>query len=121
MNDQDAEYLKTRHSFHLPQQKYEVLIPFESKRDDINDILLDRTEIQARIYDILRQMDLMPLEQFDFDADYQKELGLDSLEWTAIVTSIENEFHTVFQDSLYEHYRTVNEFVDVIAGDHSCF
>ena len=55
------------------------------------------------------------------DADYEKDLGLDSLEWTAIVTSIEHEFHTVFEDSFYEHNRTINDFVKMIENDFSCF
>jgi len=83
--------------------------------------LLDKTEIQARIYNLLREFDFKPLDDIDFDADYEKELGLDSLEWTALITSIEHEFHTVFEDSLYDHFRTINEFVYLIEKDYACF
>lgn len=83
--------------------------------------MLDKTEIQARIYNLLREFDFKPLDDIDFDADYEKELGLDSLEWTALITSIEHEFHTVFEDSLYDHFRTINEFVYLIEKDYACF
>jgi len=87
----------------------------------MEEVLLDRTEIQARIYNVLRMLDLKSLDEIDFDADYEKDLGFDSLEWTAIVTSIEHEFHTVFEDSFYEHHRTINDFVKIIENDFSCF
>ena len=77
--------------------------------------------IQARIYNLLREFDFKPLEEIDFDSDYEKELGLDSLEWTALVTSIEHEFHTVFEDTLFDHFRTINEFVSLIEKDYACF
>lgn len=101
--------------------RYEVLVPHERIQDEREDSLLDRTEIHARIYNLLRQFDFKPLEEINFDADYEKELGLDSLEWTALITSVEHEFHTVFEDKLYEHLRTINDFVSIIEKDFTCF
>ena len=101
--------------------RYEVLVPYEKIQEDKEDTLMDRTEIHARIYNLLRQFDFMPLDQVDFDGDYEKDLGLDSLEWTAMVTSIEHEFHTVFEDTLFDHFRTINDFVSVLEKDFSCF
>ena len=80
----------------------------------------------------------MELDKFDFDvieyynyiililifliqADYEKELGLDSLEWTAVLTSCEYEFHSVFEDNLYDHWRTMNDVVSHIVMDHLAF
>lgn len=62
----------------------------------------------------------MEVDTFDMDADYDK-LGLDSLEWTALVTSIEYEFHTAFEDNLYDHFKSVNEFVNLLEKDPMAF
>jgi acyl carrier protein len=101
--------------------KKEVLLPYESTEDDIDSKILDRSELEARIYNILRQFDFMDLEKFDFAADYEKELGLDSLDWTALLTSIEYEFHTVFNDTFYEHWRCINDVINHLEGDKFLF
>jgi acyl carrier protein len=62
----------------------------------------------------------MELEKFNFDTEYEL-LGLDSLDWTALVTAIEGEFHTAFHDNLYDHFKTVNQFVDLLAKDRYTF
>ena len=121
MNEKEVDYLKPKIFTYKPERRYEVLVPFESAREDREDLLLDRTEVQARIYNLLRQFDFKPLEEVDFDGDYEKDLGLDSLEWTALITSFEHEFHTVFEDSLYEHFRTINDFVSIMEKDFACF
>ena len=36
------------------------------------------------------------------------EQGFDSLETTAILTSIEHEFHTIFEDRVFENFDTLN-------------
>jgi acyl carrier protein len=113
--------LKPRIQLYIPDKRYEVLVPYENIRQDREASLLDRTEIQARIFNLLREFDFKPLDEIDFDADYEKELGLDSLEWTALLTSIEHEFHTVFEDTLYDHFRTINDFVSLIEKDYACF
>lgn len=70
---------------------------------------------------MLRQFNFKELEESDFTADYEKDLKLDSLEWTALLTSIEHEFHTVFEDRLYEHFRTIKEFINLLEKDHMAF
>jgi acyl carrier protein len=121
MKEKDADYLKPRLPVMPPNKRYEVMVPYDDIRNDRLYSLLDKTEIQARIYNVLRQFDFKALEEIDFDMDYEKELGLDSLEWTALVTSIEHEFHTAFEDTLYEHFRTINDFVNLIEKDYACF
>ncbi len=69
----------------------------------------------------MRQFNFKDLEESDLSADYEKDLNLDSLEWTALVTSIEHEFHTVFEDRLYEHFRTIDQFINLLEKDHMAF
>jgi acyl carrier protein len=121
LNEKDTKWLNATFSIYIPQMRYEVLVPHERIQDEREDSLLDITEIHARIYNLLRQFDFKPLEEIDFEADYEKGLGLDSLEWTALITSIEHEFHTVFEDKLYEHLRTINDYVSIIEKDFTCF
>jgi acyl carrier protein len=70
---------------------------------------------------LLRQFNFKDLEESDLTADYEKDLKWDSLEWTAVLTSIEHEFHTVFEDRLYEHFRTINDFINLLEKDHMAF
>ena len=78
-------------------------------------------QIEARIFNLLRQFNLKEIEESDLTGDYEKDLNLDSLEWTAVITSIEHEFHTVFEDRLYEHFRTINEFINLLEKDDMAF
>ena len=121
LNETSTDWMKVKHMIYIPDMRYEVMVPYETVREDRENILLDRTEIHARVYNLLRQFDFKPLEEIDFDGDYEKDLGLDSLEWTALITSIEHEFHTVFEDTLYEHLRTINDFVELLEKDFSSF
>lgn len=98
-----------------------VMIGYGSRFKESQFNIIDETDIRARIYNLLRQFDFMELDKFDFSKDYEKELGLDSLDWTAILTSIEYEFHTVFNDTFYEHWRTLEEVVQHLKGDEFLF
>lgn len=97
------------------------LLPHEKKVEKSNASLLDETEIRARIYNILRQFDFMDLDKINFNADYEKELGLDSLDWNALLTSIEYEFNTLFNDNFYEHWRCLEDVVKALKGDEYVF
>lgn len=101
--------------------KAKVMIPYSKAVNGTLDCLLDSTEIKARIYNLLRQFDYMSLEDFDFNKDYEKDLGLDSLDWTAILTSIEYEFHTAFNDTFYEHWRCLEEVVNHLKNDELAY
>ena len=104
-----------------PNQIYEVMVPHANELARLESNIIDETEIRARIYNLLRQFDYMDLKDFDFKADYEKDLGLDSLDWTAILTSIEYEFNTVFNDSFYEHWRNLDDVVNHLRGDELIF
>jgi len=100
-----------------PNNLTSVMVPYKDKLTQLESSILDDTEIKARIYNLLRQFDYMDLKEFDFSKDYEKDLGLDSLDWTAILTSIEYEFNTAFNDTFYEHWRTIDEVVQHLSGD----
>lgn len=51
--------------------------------------------------------------------DSFKDLGLDSLETTALLTSIEAEFNTVFEDRVFENFKNLDEVIVMLQSDHN--
>ena len=50
---------------------------------------------------------MFDLHKLNWDASFD-DLGIDSLEQTALLTSIEHEFHTVFEDRVFENFENLN-------------
>jgi len=57
------------------------------------------------------------LKTFKLEADFKKDLRLDSLETIALLTSIEHEFNTVFEDRVFENFRNTEQVVNHLASD----
>jgi phthalate 4,5-dioxygenase reductase subunit len=47
--------------------------------------------------------------------------GVDSLEATAILTGIEDEFHTIFEDRVFENFDTLDQVKQHLVLDHNAF
>ena len=58
--------------------------------------------------------------KLDWTASFEK-LGLDIYEQNAILTSIEHEFHTVFEDRVFESFDSFDQIKRFIAADQNCF
>ncbi len=71
------------------------------------DEYLDPTEVHTRVSYVIHQFHLLDLNTLNWDASFE-ELGIDSLEQTALLTSIEHEFHTVFEDRVFENFENFN-------------
>jgi len=65
------------------------------------------TEVHTRMSAVLHSTRLFDLHNLDWDADFAS-VGIDSLESTAVITSIEHEFHTVFEDRVFENFENFN-------------
>jgi acyl carrier protein len=81
---------------------------------------MDETEVQTRISQVIHNFKLLDLHKLDWNADFDS-CGIDEYEQTAILTSIEHEFHTVFEDRIFENFRNFNEVLRFVASDHNCF
>ena len=81
---------------------------------------MDETEVQTRMSKVLHVFKIYDLHKLNWDANFEDN-GMDSLEQTAVLTSFEHEFHTVFEDRVFENFSTLNEVKTFIAGDHNCF
>ena len=94
-------------------------MPSEGKLNAVDEYL-EVTEVHSRISKVLHAFRIFDLHTLDWDADFSK-LGIDSFEVTAILTSIEHEFHTVFEDRVFENMHSLNEVKERVTMDHNCF
>ena len=84
------------------------------------DEYLDESEVHTRISYVLNQFKIFDLHTLNWNDSFEK-LGIDSLETTALLTSIEHEFHTVFEDRVFENFENLHQVLRFIATDHNCF
>ena len=82
-----------------------------------NDDYLDETEVQTRISKVIHAFKLWDLNTLDWDANLDDIC--DEYEQTALLTSIEHEFHTVFEDRVFESFKNLNEVKSFLATDHN--
>jgi len=69
---------------------------------------------------VIYNFKLLNLHNLDWSASFES-LGLDIYEQNAMLTSIEHEFHTVFEDRLFESFENFENVKKYIANDHNCF
>jgi acyl carrier protein len=84
------------------------------------DDYLDDTEVQTRMSQVIYNFHLVDLNKLDWDADFESN-GIDEYEQIAIVTGIEHEFHTVFEDHVFDNFKNFSEIRRFVANDHNCF
>ena len=85
-----------------------------------HETFLDETEVQTRMSQVIHKFRLLDLHKLDWNASFDS-LGLDIYEQNALLTSIEHEFHTVFEDRLFESFETFEQVKTYISGDQNCF
>mmetsp|Transcript_21214 Transcript_21214/g.15228 ORF Transcript_21214/g.15228 Transcript_21214/m.15228 type:complete len:135 (+) Transcript_21214:26-430(+) len=81
---------------------------------------LDESEVITRMLFILNNFAIYDLKTLDWSKNFSDN-GIDSLESTAILTSFEHEFHTIFEDRVFENFENLNEVKNFIVTDHNCF
>ena len=75
------------------------------------------TQIETRILRVIRDLEIIELKNVKFDADIRRDLRVDSLNVVALLTSIEHEFTTVFEDNVIEGIQTLGEVVTILMRD----
>lgn len=70
---------------------------------------------------VIRSFDKFDLRNINWDGHLQKEVGLDSLERTALLVSIEHEFTVVFEDRLFDNLKSLAEIKEQLLKDDSAF
>lgn len=74
-------------------------------------------KVETRILKILYDSELADIRDFAFSMDIRKDLNLDSLSITVLISSIEQEFSTIFDEDVYEDCKTLGEVVDILIED----
>jgi acyl carrier protein len=77
--------------------------------------------VECRILKLLHQSELVDIRKFNFHMDLRKDLGLDSLNITALLTEIEQEFTIVFEDRVFEGVKYLEDLVKLICRDEKAF
>ena len=90
------------------------------KDPKIADDYLDESEVITRIMHVLHRYHMFDLEKFDWRKPFEAN-GVDSLDATAILTSIEEEFHTIFEDRVFENFESLDQVKQHIVLDHNAF
>jgi NADH dehydrogenase (ubiquinone) 1 alpha/beta subcomplex 1, acyl-carrier protein len=62
-------------------------------------------------------LEVISLRELRFDVDIRRDLKMDSLNIVALLTSIEHEFTTVFEDNVFEGISNLNEVVTLLMRD----
>ena len=90
------------------------------KNPRVADDTLDETEVITRIMHVLHRFHAYDLEKFDWKKPFADN-GVDSLEATAIITTIEDEFHTIFEDRVFENFENLDQIKQHLVLDHNAF
>ena len=81
---------------------------------------MDETEVVTRMMYVLHQFKLYDLNTLDWTKSFDNQ-GIDSLEMTAVVTSIEHEFHTIFEDHVFDSFENFNQIKQMLVNDFNAF
>lgn len=69
----------------------------------------------------MRYFPKIDLRNLNWEADLEAGLGLDSLERIAVLTSIEADFKTIFEDNLFDNLKSLDQIVEHISMDTYAF
>ena len=81
---------------------------------------MDESEVVTRMMFVLNNFKVWDLKSLDFKKSFEEQ-GIDSLESTAVLTSIEHEFHTIFEDHVFESFDNLEQVKNHLARDYHAF
>jgi acyl carrier protein len=84
---------------------------------DPNNQTVPVSEIKTRIFHILRHFQQVDLRKLDWKATLLQGLKFDDYERIAFLTSVEQEFGTVFEDNVFDNLKTLEDVVGYLTMD----
>ena len=81
---------------------------------------MDESEVVTRMMFVLHQFRIYDLNKLDWATPFETQ-GIDSLETTAFLTSFEHEFHTIFEDNIFDSFENLDQVKKHITNDHNAF
>ena len=58
---------------------------------------------------VLKSFEKFDLKNVNWNGDLMKDLGLDSLERIAVITSMEHEFTAIFEDRVFDNLKSLQD------------
>ncbi|CAK65013.1 unnamed protein product (macronuclear) [Paramecium tetraurelia] len=84
-------------------------------------LYMEENEVDVRFLKVLKSFDKIDVKQINWEGDLNKDLGLDSLERIALITSIEHEFTAIFEDRVFDNLKSLQDIKNQILKDDSAF
>ena len=81
---------------------------------------MDESEVVTRMMWVLNQFAIYDLKTLNWGKNFDDQ-GIDSLEMTAVVTSMEHEFHTIFEDHVFDSFENFNQIKMHLTNDFNAF
>lgn len=75
---------------------------------------LVRTEVKSKFIELVSEKIYTDNDNVTLDANFQDDLGCDSLDVIEILMEAEREFGVVIPDDRIEHIKTIRETIDLI-------
>lgn len=82
---------------------------------------IERNEVEARLMKVLSNFQQVNLKSFKWVDDFEKDLKMDSLDQTVLLTSVEEEFNIVFEDRVFDNFKNLEQVIQFIANDSLAF
>ncbi len=77
-------------------------------------------EAEARLYKVLHQFKEINLDSYNTRLTF-KQLNLDSLQTINVITAIEREFNTVFEEEVFDNFDCCEEILKHITSNRRAF
>ena len=81
---------------------------------------MDESEVVTRMMFVLNNFKAWDLKGIDFKKSFEDQ-GMDSLDSTAVLTSMEHEFHTIFEDHVFESFDSLEQVKKHLSNDFHAF
>ncbi|CAN3365498.1 acyl carrier protein, mitochondrial [Diutina catenulata] len=82
---------------------------------------ISREEVQTRAFEALKTVAGIQDSKLSLEANFQKDLGLDSLDTVEALVALEEEFDLEIPDKVSDDIKTVGEAVDYIYQEEQKF
>ncbi|CAD8122036.1 unnamed protein product [Paramecium sonneborni] len=84
-------------------------------------LFMEENEVDVRFLKVLKSFEKIDIKSVNWEGDLMKDLGLDSLERIALITSIEHEFTAIFEDRVFDNLKSLQDIKKQILKDDSAF
>lgn len=111
---------------HNHGQNPAVILDRELRDNPLGDYdTLDETiplgEIKTRLIHILRHFEKADLRKIDWKCSLLNDMKFDEFERIAFLTSVEHEFNTLFEDSVFDNLMSLDDVIKYLNTDRHAF